>query len=198
MTTSIRRHQTFNLWEPALQQQLFRQLLDAFAFPGAQPTPMLPQEAVANALLRLILATLIDGEVTLADPARLIPTEDWRKLETTNQAPEKARFIVARGDQAPTFTPALGSLECPEQGATIILRVAQISKGEALTLRGPGIASLTQVTCTGLDESWLQQRRDWNESFPLGVDMILCDDVRLMAWPRTTRISSKEGRPWDM
>lgn len=186
------------VWEPAVQQKAFRQLMNAFAFPGSLEM-MLPEvQDRDNTVLCLILATLTDGEVTVADPHHLIDDQDWPKLETIKEAPEKARFIVARGDIAPTFSPVLGSLECPEMGATVILRVTHIGRGESLVMRGPGIQSAQEVTCSGLNSAWLSKRSEWNGAFPLGVDMILFDAARLIAIPRTTRIMIKEGQSWDM
>ncbi|WP_022661748.1 phosphonate C-P lyase system protein PhnH [Paucidesulfovibrio longus] len=186
------------VWEPAVQQKAFRQLMNAFAFPGSLETLLPEVQERENNLLRLILATLTDGAVTVADPHHMIDDHDWSKLETNRETPEKARFIVARGDTAPIFSPALGSLECPEMGATVILNVTYIGRGEALVMRGPGIQSEKVIACSGLTPAWLNKRSEWNGAFPLGVDMILFDTARVIAIPRTTRIKIKEGQSWDM
>lgn len=186
------------VWDPAVQQKAFRQLMNAFAFPGS-PETLLPEiQDLDNTVLHLILATLTDGEVTVADPHHLIDDQDWAKLETIKEAPETARFIVARGDTAPNFFPALGSLECPEMGATVLLGVARIGRGESLAMQGPGIQSVKEVACSGLNPAWLSKRNEWNGAFPLGVDMILFDAAQVIAIPRTTRITIKEGQSWDM
>jgi alpha-D-ribose 1-methylphosphonate 5-triphosphate synthase subunit PhnH len=83
-------------------------------------------------------------------------------------------------------------------GATIILRVEHLGRGEPLVLRGPGIQSVKEVACSGLGAAWLCKRQEWNGAFPLGVDMILFDASRVIALPRTTRITTKEGKSWDM
>jgi alpha-D-ribose 1-methylphosphonate 5-triphosphate synthase subunit PhnH len=44
----------------------------------------------------------------------------------------------------------------------------------------------------------LGKRQEWNGAFPLGVDMILFDASQIVALPRTTRITTKEGKSWDM
>jgi alpha-D-ribose 1-methylphosphonate 5-triphosphate synthase subunit PhnH len=188
-----------SVWEPTVQQKAFRQLMNAFAFPGSIETMMPEVQDRNNTVLRLMLATLTEGEVTVADPHHLIDDQDWPKLETNKEAPEKARFIVARGDTAPTFSPALGSLECPEMGATVILGVTRIGRGESLVvMRGPGIRSVKEVACSGLNPAWLNKRSEWNGAFPLGVDMILFDTAKVIAIPRTTQIMIKEGQSWDM
>jgi len=55
-----------------------------------------------------------------------------------------------------------------------------------------------EVACSGLNPAWLSKRQEWNGAFPLGVDMILFDAARIIAIPRTTRITIKEGQSWDM
>ena len=198
MNTDFNSKALASVWAPAAQQLSFRKLMTAFSFPGRIET-MTPE--IQNndfTVLRMILATLTDGEVTVADPHHMIDDHDWSKLETNRETPEKARFIVARGDIAPMFSPGLGSLECPEMGATIILRVEHLGRGEPLILRGPGIQSVKEVACSGLSAAWLCKRQEWNGAFPLGVDMILFDASRVIALPRTTRITTKEGKSWDM
>jgi alpha-D-ribose 1-methylphosphonate 5-triphosphate synthase subunit PhnH len=187
-----------SVWEPAVQQKAFRQLMNAFAFPGSIETMMPEVQDRDNTVLRLILATLTDGEVTVADPHHLIDDQDWPRLETNKEAPEKARFIVAHSDTAPTFSPALGSLECPEMGATVILGVTHIGRGQTFAMRGPGIQSVKEVACSGLNPVWLSKRSGWNGAFPMGVDMILFDASRVIGIPRTTQITIKEGQSWDM
>ncbi len=198
MNTELTCESRSAVWEPAVQQKAFRQLMNAFAFPGTLETLLPEVQGRDNTVLRLILATLTDGEVTVADLHHLIDDQDWPKLETNEATPEKARFIVARGDAAPKFSPALGSLECPEMGATVILRVEHIGQGDTLTLRGPGIQSVKGIACSGLNPAWLSKRSEWNGAFPLGVDMVLFDAARVLAIPRTTRITIKEGNVWDM
>lgn len=182
-----------SIWEPAVQQKAFRQLMNAFAFPGTIETLLPEFQNHDNTLLILIMATLTDGAVTVADPHHLIDNRDWQKLETIKETPEKGRFIVARGDTAPTFSPALGSLESPEMGATVILSVSHIGRGETFLMQGPGIRSMREVSFSGLCPAWLNKRSVWNVAFPLGVDMILFDSSRVIAIPRTTWIKKKGG-----
>lgn len=180
-------------WDPQNQQIAFRKLMTTFAFPGHIETLAPEAPSKTFSVLRMILATLTDGEVTVADPYHMIDAYDWSKLETNKETPEKARFIVAQGDVAPLFSPELGTLESPETGATIILRVEQLGTGSAFMLQGPGIQAVKHTACSGLDLAWLCKRQEWNGSFPLGVDMIFFDAARVMAVPRTTRITTKEG-----
>lgn len=172
-------------WEPLTQQWVFRRLLEAFSYPGRVESVARADTAPA---LSLLLAALVDAEVALADPQGLIGADDWRRLGARREAPEKAQFIVARGDLAPAFEPSLGTLESPEGGATIVLQVASLSDGIPLALSGPGIDGAATLTVGGLDPAWLARRAVWNAAFPLGADLIMVDETRLTALPRTTRI----------
>ena len=71
-----------------------------------------------------------------------------------------------------------------------MIKVDTLGRGPlTMTLTGPGIAQQRELCVAGLHVDWLQQRVNWVEEFPLGVDMILCAATRIAALPRTTRIS---------
>lgn len=171
-------------WSAPRQQAVFRQLMNAFSYPGRV-------EILAEGeALKQTLATLVDSEATLADPQNLVDALTRHRLQTRLFEPERAQFIVADGSQAPAFEPCLGTLESPEQGATILLRVGILGEGEGWQLTGPGIARTQALAVTGLHPEWLARRQVWNEGFPLGIDVILCDAERIVALPRTTSITS--------
>lgn len=184
--------QGLQAWAPQCQQGVFRQLLRAFSFPGRIET------LAGGAALTQTLATLVDGGATLADPQELVDALTRQRLQSRMAASEQAQFIVADGGRPPDFEPHLGTLESPEQGATILLRVALLGEGSAWQLSGPGIAASQQLDVFGLDPAWVERRRCWNEGFPRGVDLILVDDSRIAAWPRTTRITAQGDRSWAM
>lgn len=176
------------VWQAQTQQRLFRLLLDAFAYPGR-----LFDATGSGTTARLaILATLLDAEVDLADPHELVAREDWLRLMVAAAAPEQARFVVADAARIPDFTPALGSLESPEFGATLVLEVRQLGAGMPLLLTGPGIASETRLAVQGLHPAWIEQRAEWVSAYPLGTDIILCDARSFAALPRTTQIVWEE------
>ncbi|HPB91181.1 MAG TPA: phosphonate C-P lyase system protein PhnH [Rugosibacter sp.] len=176
-----------NVWQAHTQQRLFRRLLEAFSYPGR----LLDATDSGTTARLAILATLLDGEVNLADPHGLITPEDRRRLMASAAAPEQARFVVADAARVPNFTPALGSLESPEFGATLLLEVEQLGAGSPLLLTGPGIASQKQLAVHGLHPDWIARRADWVSAYPLGVDIILCDAKHFAALPRTTQITQE-------
>jgi alpha-D-ribose 1-methylphosphonate 5-triphosphate synthase subunit PhnH len=178
------------MWFPPMQQRIFRDLLHVFSYPGRVAKSIASEPFTWLALL----AALTDREVSLADPHRLITADMWPKLEARSDTPERAAFIVAEGKCVMDFQPGIGSLESPEAGATLLLRVAELGEntrgGVRLTLSGPGIQGHTELSVSGLHPSWLIARAGLVTAFPLGVDLLLCDEYRFAALPRTIRIET--------
>ncbi|MDD5106104.1 MAG: phosphonate C-P lyase system protein PhnH [Desulfuromonadaceae bacterium] len=177
------------LWLPPMQQRIFCDLLHVFSYPGRVA------ECTAGSMTWLaLLAALTDGEVALADPHGQIRADIWPRLEARSGMPETAPFIVADGGRAMDFQPCTGSLESPETGATLLLRVASLGEhsegGVLLNLSGPGIQGNTELPVSGLHPSWLFARAGLVAAFPPGVDLLLCDERRFAALPRTTHIKT--------
>jgi alpha-D-ribose 1-methylphosphonate 5-triphosphate synthase subunit PhnH len=187
MNNPLTTEQHDSVWSPLYQQRAFRALMSAFSFPGRrQPLPLCSDATGPTC----IAAVLCDNEVSLADPDQLIGPADIRRLGIREASLENAGFIIADGSRAPDFAPALGSLAEPEQGATIIVRVASLESSNdfPLMLEGPGIQDTQALAVSGLNSQWLAERARWNRNFPMGVDLILVDDTQVVALPRTTRI----------
>lgn len=176
-----------DIWHPAQQQQLFRSLLDAFSYPGRiQTCPLQAEPWLA------LLSALLDGQTTLSDPQDMLEEFCWPKLEARRVPYELAAFILLDGSRAPESVPGLGTLEAPEGGATLLLRIASLHEESAgalrLKLSGPGIRQPVAISVDGLHADWINARNDWVSSFPLGAELVLCDAQRFVALPRTTRI----------
>ncbi|MBE0486903.1 phosphonate C-P lyase system protein PhnH [Marinobacter sp.] len=187
MNNPLTTEQHDSVWSPLYQQRAFRALMSAFSFPGRrQPLPLCSDATGPTC----IAAVLCDNEVSLADPDQLIQPADIRRLGIREASLENAGFIIADGSRAPDFAPALGSLAEPEQGATIIVRVASLESTNdfPLMLEGPGIQDTQALAVSGLNRAWLAERARWNRNFPMGADLILVDDTQVVALPRTTRI----------
>lgn len=176
-----------SVWSPLYQQRAFRALMTAFSFPGRpQSLPSCSDATGATC----IAAVLCDNEVSLADPDQLIAPVDIRRLGIREANPESAGFVIAEGNRAPGFAPVLGTLAEPEKGATLIIRVDSVegSNDFPLVLEGPGIQGTQTLSVDGLNSDWLAERARWNRNFPMGIDLILVDNTRVVALPRTTRI----------
>ncbi|AJF07116.1 phosphonate C-P lyase system protein PhnH [Geoalkalibacter subterraneus] len=175
------------IWKPEIQQQLFRALLNAMARPGSLEESVCTPEGGASGLP--VLAMLVDGEVSLADPHQLLQKRDWSLLQASEKSADTADYVLCNGKRTAEFTPKLGTLTSPEQSATLVIAVSDLNSGTTrLKLMGPGIAETTYLHIDGLDTSWIQARQDWVCEFPLGVDLILVSETQLAAIPRTTKV----------
>lgn len=174
-------------WHPLAQQATFRHLLEAFSYPGRVAS----LGTAPGDTLTMLLATLVDAGVTLADPLNQVSADDRRRIDAQLVVPDRARFVVSQGAHVPDYQPELGTLESPEQGATVIVCIKSLDEGTRLDLTGPGIDGETTLHVAGMAPGWWIQRSRWNASFPMGVDLILVAGRRLVALPRTTRIQIK-------
>lgn len=179
------------IWQPATQQKLFRHVLNVMAQPGTLGDLAAHLGETSAALG--ILATVSDGTISLADPHHLIRNPEWRFLEAKPASPETAGYIICDGRLQPHFSPNLGSLESPECGATLVVVIAALGRGELeLTLSGPGVEGQRRLLCLGLNPDWVRAREKWNAAFPMGVDLLLTDATQVAAIPRTTRSACHE------
>jgi len=178
-------------WMPDAQQQAFRAALDGFARPGTL-VPAQQQGAVL-----MFLSAVLDESVSLADPLGLVGTDARRLLLAPTAPAAQARFVLLDGRRPPDgdFQPALGTLESPELGATMVLTVDALSDAPSptdaavvLQLLGPGVPGTRVLAVSGLHPDWLDRRATWVGAYPMGVDIVLAAPDALVALPRATRI----------
>lgn len=191
------------IWQDEVQQTIFRQLLTCNSLPETIADLSIYLQG-SNALIG-VLATLLDNTVTLHDVDGLLKNSDRRFLDSPDAPLSEARFIVADAAIAPVqdFNPNLGTLECPEFGATIVLQGKQVGSGELnsgelnLHLAGSGIPSQAEkqnsLSLMGFDKNWFVRRQEWVSNFPLGIDLILVDAARVTFIPRTTNVTFGNG-----
>jgi len=181
-----------SIWQATIQQRVFRELVEAFSRPGDIRDL---GACVGGAAAQLaVLATLMDGETTLADPHEQIPAAVWPLLQASPGPPESSRYVAADGCRAPDFQPMLGSLESPELGATVLVEIDCVGEGALfLELSGPGVEGQRTLRLAGLHPDWLVRRAEWVGSFPLGVDLLLSDTQRIVALPRSTHLRMSGG-----
>jgi alpha-D-ribose 1-methylphosphonate 5-triphosphate synthase subunit PhnH len=176
------------IWKAEAQQSIFRQLLRVSSLPGVVVdfTEVLGGQPAHLGML----ATLLDGTTSLSDPDRLLDESAWRFLRAKNVAAHLARYVLfdARKPPPPDFVPQLGSLTDPECGAMLVLVGAYVGDGEVgIDLTGPGIKGIRRLHLSGFHSVWLARRRKWVARFPMGVDVLLTDSMRVAAIPRTTQ-----------
>ena len=175
------------IWQADYQQAQFRHLLDAMSRPGHYyALPHVPEDGT---VALAILATLMDAEVSLADPHSLLRNKDWPMLQSKSVAASQADYVLCDGKRVPDFQPKMGTLSSPEQSATIIIVIDDLSSGDTcLKLTGPGVKTTNTMVISGLVPEWIEVREAWNCAFPLGVDLILVDQTQIAALPRTTKV----------
>ncbi|NTS78861.1 phosphonate C-P lyase system protein PhnH [Catenovulum sp. SM1970] len=180
-----------SVWLPKLQQQNYRHLLNAMSRPGSQNQIIhgVSDEYKFDYGFLPLLATLVDTQVSVSDPESLLKESEWKMLQTSKTEISNADFIIAIGQKPICEEPKLGALSHPEQSATVFLCVTKIGEGGlTIKLTGPGVNGMNTLKVRGLNEAWLERRNEWCASFPLGIDMFLCDRDSFIALPRTTRV----------
>jgi alpha-D-ribose 1-methylphosphonate 5-triphosphate synthase subunit PhnH len=184
-------------------QSTFRSVMDAMARPGSvqrieaasgAPLPMMRGSAA-------IALTLFDQDTPVWLDAAMAASPNvakWIKFHTS--APVIAGStvcsfaLVADTSALPNFEHfSFGTGEYPDRSTTLILQVASLSEGPAYELRGPGIDGTTILRATIDLPDWLDRLALNATLFPRGIDLVLVADDRVVALPRTTRLTAKEG-----
>lgn len=176
-------------------QVIFRILLDAMAHPGR----ILPLPALAGAQDRLtpagvmICLALIDHETplwldqSLATPGVLA----YLRFHTgapRAETPLSASVALLDGPSTGLGDFNTGSDAYPENGATVILQVPDLSPSGPLVLSGPGVDGEIRLGVDGVPDAFWSARDAVNGGFPRGIDLILCAGHEIAALPRTTRL----------
>lgn len=178
-------------------QRVFRGVLDAMAQPGrivqlprcpVGPWPLEPA-AAAVALTLLDLDTLLwvqdDDEDAMGNYLR------FHCGCPMTQRYEEACFAIVTD---PLAMPAIaafdrGTLEYPDRSTTLIVQVAGLTGGDAVTLTGPGIAEAVTFAPSGVAPDLWPQLRDNHARFPCGVDILFVAGHQIVGLPRSTRIA---------
>ncbi|OLB76581.1 MAG: phosphonate C-P lyase system protein PhnH [Actinobacteria bacterium 13_2_20CM_2_71_6] len=159
------------MFGPLDTQRCFRSLLRAMSEPGTvhSVTPG----------LALVLATLVDHEVTLAE----VGDPRW----------DRADFVLIRGGDSygELIRARHGTLLDPALGATAIYEIDAVGTGPlALSLAGPGVGPRPrQLRLAGVPGKEVALWQVSRSGAPRGVDVILVDRAgRCAALPRSTAL----------
>ncbi len=185
-------------------QKVFRTLLDTFAYPGKvvriPDLKIVPPEGISKAPVGVLL-TLLDHEagfaVSASDKKQRKKIEEYLILNTGSRLKEleSADFILTLGELPQLRKIKRGSLEYPDEGATIVYVVEEIGESlseinsVSLTLSGPGINGKRKVASKGLKKQEFMKIMEINKGFPLGIDFVFADRKdKFFALPRSTKI----------
>jgi alpha-D-ribose 1-methylphosphonate 5-triphosphate synthase subunit PhnH len=189
--------------DPVLDAQaVFRAAMNAMARPGrvsrlnCNLTPPGPLSAGAAA----VALTLADYETPIWLDAPLAAADavsDWLRFHAgapITADPAQAAFALisdARGlPDFAAFSP--GQQDYPDRSATLIVQVASLSSGMALTLSGPGIEGTQALHAGPLPADFADRAVANRQMFPRGVDLLLVSDEAVAGIPRSTLVA-KEG-----
>jgi alpha-D-ribose 1-methylphosphonate 5-triphosphate synthase subunit PhnH len=181
-------------------QRHFRQILNATARPGT--LEQLRDETLNPVGLHgasaLVAFTLLNGDVRFYVDEAALDCSSYLLINTSSQpcGCEEADYLFFKGsaDFSRLRTARVGTLEYPEQGATVIVDVQQLHhthtpQAAQLLLSGPGVDGECTLFVTGLQDDFFQHRAACNQEYPLGIDVILTDvQGHLVSIPRTTRV----------
>jgi alpha-D-ribose 1-methylphosphonate 5-triphosphate synthase subunit PhnH len=181
--------------DPALAaQEVFRAVLDAMSAPGkivALPeggrvaSAPLPHAAAAIAL------TLADFETPVWLSPAMARAAAWLRFHSG--APviaekQSARFAFASAADCPPLDAFdLGTDAYPDRSTTVVVEVAALGTGDAVTLSGPGLHAPAALRVAGLPDGFWIARARLAVLFPRGIDVVLTSGASLAALPRTTR-----------
>lgn len=181
-------------------QSLFRVVLDAMARPGtlgSLPEPPHGVPAPLDPVTAAIVTCLFDHDtqIWLGDGIACIDVYEYLKLHCSCPVIKSgltADFAVLNATEGvpglAQFNP--GADAYPDRSSTLIIQVPDIDTGPSITLTGPGVEPGTEASLTvaGMPDYFWQERRDQQEIFPCGVDLIFTCGDRLVALPRSTEI----------
>ncbi len=194
-------------YDPTHDAQLhFRVIMDAMARPGKinqfSHNTIHPPEKL-NTASALIGFALLNRDVGFHCKELSEEVETYLRINTDAPlvALNDADFIFLEGNSSRVADSLqhvkTGNIKYPEQSATLIIQVAELSSTEigespVLILRGPGIASEQFVHVSHLHSSIVEILKILNDAYPLGVDVFITDSQgKFIGIPRTTQMQFK-------
>jgi alpha-D-ribose 1-methylphosphonate 5-triphosphate synthase subunit PhnH len=190
------------IYDEVFDAQLqFRIIMDGMAHPGKikeLPSLDIHPPNQLNTGSALIGFALLNSDVSFhVSEENSTTVSSYIAMNTSAQpkAIESADFIFIRGyEEAVCIEEAKkGSLSYPEDSATFIVDVDQLSDeffadAVKVSLSGPGVKTQNTFYVSGIHEELLNEVKNQNEEFPLGVDLMLTDkNCNLICIPRSSQ-----------
>ena len=182
-------------------QDVFRVLLDCMAQPGKVGQLQLENsDSGDDDKILAVLESLVDQEVAVWVCPGLSERIGQTLLSRTRvrQAHlSQADYVVAdrAGLPAAISGARIGSIEYPDEGATLIISCNSLADGPVeLTLSRPGVSGTAQLRVAGVPGGDFQALAERNADFPLGLDLTLVSwDGMVACIPRSTQIRVAVG-----
>lgn len=202
-TAALYKEDNFDLVHDS--QQIFKSMMMATAFPGSirKLRPIgLAGMSKPHAFALQPLLTLLDLETSYhvysLDAQIKQSIETYLSTNTTSipTGPETAGFILCLEPSAKSLFSSFnrGTLFCPDQGATLIYLVDEITpvlnlKKTSFSLTGPGIRDTVDISVDGLD---IKEPLEWEKSredYPMGIDIFIVSSTGdIIGIPRSVTI----------
>ncbi len=127
------------------------------------------------------------------------PFRDFRELDrekilqgVTNNMVTPIELIKAvidgMADEPKLSAFNLGTDQFPDRSTTVIVQIAGLEGGPALTLAGPGIPGSRNIAPQGLRPGFTDELRENGALYPLGIDVLLAHGEGLIGLPRSTQV----------
>jgi alpha-D-ribose 1-methylphosphonate 5-triphosphate synthase subunit PhnH len=180
------------IFDTHVLQQVFRELMKAYSYPGIMVSA---ERSGRDNICDSVLHCLLDRQVSLFAESGIVADILLKRIQIKRMEAEYADFLIYPENCLPEgLKPKLGSLDHPEQSATIILLVNSLGEGPfQAQMRGPGIRHALSFHCSDSLTKWLYLRNEWCCNFPLGVDLLLIGDRGMVAIPRSLTIDFQEN-----
>lgn len=178
-------------------QRCFRLLLEAMSRPGrvvrlddelpVPPRPLLPTTWA-------MVTSLLDHDTPLwLEPALasepLVQGLRFHVGCRLADDPRRAAFAIATAAGLPPLQHFnQGEPDYPDRSTTVIVEVEALASGHGVALSGPGINGAVRLHAAGMKPSFWHEWSANRAGYPLGVDVIVTDGVRIACLPRSTAV----------
>jgi alpha-D-ribose 1-methylphosphonate 5-triphosphate synthase subunit PhnH len=182
-------------------QATFRSVLSALSEPGTLHAATAPRECCPgfSPAMTALALTLADFETRLwldggsRDAAAAYLRFQTGAPVTVSAVDATFAFITQPTTMLRLSKFAQGSLDYPDTSCTIIIDVRVIDPTRGFRLSGPGIPDSRRLHVAPLPETFAADIAANRAAFPLGVDLLFCQDTLVAALPRTTLVTGSNG-----
>lgn len=174
-------------------QAVYRALVRAYSFPGTAVRiegPAARSEGAGNlpSTLAAVALTLLDPETSWSGTGLDVVAD---LTGSPSRPASRAAFLLvaawADEDWSAAFREAgRGTLADPHEGATVVAWSGAGTVLRGWQASGPGLEAPRTLNLP--EGRWVEARNRACAEFPLGVDLVWCQDSTVTALPRTTRL----------
>jgi len=161
----------------------FQALMWALSHPGR--TQLIPE--TGERAFVAVAEALLDLETSFFTPHAEL-SQALARTGARSLAPDRARYHFFRAlgldDREVLRAVSVGTYIAPDDSATLVIG-AVLGRGQTLRLSGPGIREAAELRVEGLP-AWFWELRAEAIRYPLGWDIFLLNENRVVGLPRTT------------